>query len=143
MGQSSTFLTNRLGNFQLWNECWDSKNSFSKNNTEHFFLKKFFFLFIKNKSYTNWYKLKTITKKINSIFFNNLNINKNFNNFLKNKQTNTYKPFLGNFYILKFHNWLFIKIFIYFNNKKKTNTYTKKLKKKTMLLNKNFFNFEF
>lgn len=143
MGQSSTFITNRLGSFQFWNECWDSKNSFNKSITEHFFLKKFFYLFIKNKSYTNWYNLKKIKKNLNFLFFNSLNLNTNLNNFLKNKKLNNYKPILGNFYILKFNSWLFIKIFIFFKNKNKMFNLKKKVKIKRVLMNKVFFNFNF
>lgn len=63
MGQSSTFLTNRQGDFQFWNDIWDSKESFQKSNLENILIKNCLSVFLKNKNYVNW----------RFFFFKNLN----------------------------------------------------------------------
>lgn len=54
MGQSSTFLPDRQGVFQFWNDVWDSKASFQKTNAEILLLKNCLTIFFKNKNYVSW-----------------------------------------------------------------------------------------
>lgn len=54
MGQSSTFLPDRQGIFQFWNDVWDSKESFQRSNTEILLLKNCLSIFFKNKNFVNW-----------------------------------------------------------------------------------------
>lgn len=54
MGQSSTFLPERQGVFQFWNDVWDSKESFQRSNVEILLLKNCLAIFFKNKNFVNW-----------------------------------------------------------------------------------------
>lgn len=54
MGQSSTFLPDRQGVFQFWNDVWDSRESFQKSNQEILLLKNCLTIFFKNKNYVSW-----------------------------------------------------------------------------------------
>lgn len=59
MGQSSTFLPDRQGVFQFWNDVWDSRESFQKSNAEILLLKNCLTIFFKNKNYVSWRFLET------------------------------------------------------------------------------------
>jgi hypothetical protein len=140
LGQASTFILHRQGNFQLWNETWDSKYSFEKNNIEHSFLKKCFTIFFKNKNFIHWKLLKIKNKKFlkNTFFFflNNFQLE---NYILLNKKIKKNRIYVGNIDILKINGWLLINFFFFYTKKKKR--FLKKKKKKKM---KNIFlNFNF
>lgn len=72
MGQSSTFLTNRQGDFQFWNDVWDSKESYQKSNLENILIKSCLSIFLKNKNYVNWrfFFIKNLNFWSNFFFLN-------------------------------------------------------------------------
>jgi len=72
LGQGSTFLTNRQGDFQFWNDIWDSKESFQKSNLENILIKNCLSIFLKNKNYINWrfFFIKNLNFWSSSFFLN-------------------------------------------------------------------------
>ena len=130
MGQASTFILHRQGNFQLWNEVWDSKYSFEKNNIEHSFLKKCFNIFFKNKNFIHWrlfnLENKKVLKNSSFLFFDCFQI-ENF--ILLKKKVKKNRIYVGNIDILKLNGWLIINFFFFFTKKRKR-IQKKKIKKK-------------
>lgn len=144
MGQSSTFLPNRQGKFQFWNENWDSKKTYLKLNLEHFFIKKVINLILKNKSYLNWIFLKNIKNNLNTKNLNKINYNFFCNSLILKKKNFLIKPFLGHFYLFRFNNWFFLNCFWFINKdfeQNKTDIRKKYINKKINIITKNIENF--
>jgi len=144
LGQASTFILHRQGNFQLWNETWDSKHSFEKNNIEHSFLKKCFNIFFKNKNFIHWKLLKIKNKNIlKNTFFYYFNSFQLENYILLLKKVKNNRIYIGNIDIIKINGWLLINLFFFYTKKKKRLINKKKKKKiKNIFLNFHPFSYE-
>lgn len=144
MGQSSTFLPNRQGKFQFWNENWDSKKAYLKLNLENLFIKKTINLILKNKSFLNWILLKNIKNNLKKKNLNKINYLNFYNNLILKKKNTSIKSFLGHFNLFRFNNWIFLNCYWFINkNFEVVNIEIKKkyINKKLTLINNNIENF--
>lgn len=138
MGQSSTFLTNRQGTFQFWNDVWDSTESFQKSNLEHILIKNCLTIFLKNKNYVNWRFFEIKDKDYWSDFFF-LNENKYDleNYWIDKKKVKKTNLWVISCFIFKYQNWFFFFIYYYNSTLKKIKILT--LEENSINLEENFY----
>lgn len=126
MGQSSTFLTNRQGDFQFWNDIWDSKESFQKSNLENILIKNCLSVFLKNKNYINWrfFFIKNLNFWSTS-FFLNTKPHELEDYWIEQKNIKKNNISIITCFIFKYQNWLVF--FIYYHVVKKFVSKKKKI----------------
>ena len=123
MAQSKFNVLNRTGYSINWNNSWESINNYSKNFINFFMVDLFLNNLLNDNLFSkDYFLIKKITEKNKNIFF----LKKIYKIKLKNKKR---KKFNSKVWILKFQNWIIIKVFIYMTkfliNIKKTKKYIK------------------
>ena len=107
MAQSKFNVLNRTGYTIHWNNSWESFNNYSQNFINFFVLDLFLNNLLDDDLFSkDYFILKNLNEKNKNIFF----IKKLYKIKLKYKKR---KKFNSKIWILKFQNWIIIKVYVY------------------------------